>query len=196
MLADGECVSVDGTHLGHNLPDRTGNRSSARWNASSRQRQSDDRAGHPRLEAPSRSGTAGPLGCRAEPRPRGLRSAALEPLSQCAVRHAGAAACDHPGHSLTHLLTYLLKHSPTTLTHPLRLLHQSGLGAAACSKWPPWQYPSSAPALHPLRERPRRRLAYLSGSIPSRGEADPLGDEPQPQVLEPAASRVDSSTGL
>ena len=33
VLADGECVSVDGTHLGHNLPDRTGNRSSARWNA-------------------------------------------------------------------------------------------------------------------------------------------------------------------
>jgi len=26
VLADGECVSVDGTHLGHNLPDRTGNR--------------------------------------------------------------------------------------------------------------------------------------------------------------------------
>lgn len=26
MLPDGECVSVDGTHLGHNLPDRSGNR--------------------------------------------------------------------------------------------------------------------------------------------------------------------------
>jgi len=26
VLADGECVSVDGTHLGHNLPDGTGNR--------------------------------------------------------------------------------------------------------------------------------------------------------------------------
>jgi peptide methionine sulfoxide reductase MsrB len=26
MLQDGEMVSVDGTHLGHNLPDRTGNR--------------------------------------------------------------------------------------------------------------------------------------------------------------------------
>ena len=25
-LRDGECVSVDGTHLGHNLPDRLGNR--------------------------------------------------------------------------------------------------------------------------------------------------------------------------
>ena len=25
-LENGECVSVDGTHLGHNLPDRTGNR--------------------------------------------------------------------------------------------------------------------------------------------------------------------------
>eukprot|EP00933_Yihiella_yeosuensis_P032553 TRINITY_DN26173_c0_g1_i1.p1 TRINITY_DN26173_c0_g1~~TRINITY_DN26173_c0_g1_i1.p1 ORF type:complete len:285 (+),score=43.53 TRINITY_DN26173_c0_g1_i1:114-857(+) len=25
-LPDGECVSVDGTHLGHNLPDRSGNR--------------------------------------------------------------------------------------------------------------------------------------------------------------------------
>ena len=25
-LKNGECVSVDGTHLGHNLPDRTGNR--------------------------------------------------------------------------------------------------------------------------------------------------------------------------
>ena len=25
-LANGECVSVDGTHLGHNLPDRKGNR--------------------------------------------------------------------------------------------------------------------------------------------------------------------------
>eukprot|EP00466_Bigelowiella_natans_P010351 jgi/Bigna1/52859/estExt_Genewise1Plus.C_120119 len=25
-LRDGECVSVDGTHLGHNLPDRSGNR--------------------------------------------------------------------------------------------------------------------------------------------------------------------------
>jgi len=25
-LANGECVSVDGTHLGHNLPDRSGNR--------------------------------------------------------------------------------------------------------------------------------------------------------------------------
>lgn len=25
-LRDGECVSVDGTHLGHNLPDRNGNR--------------------------------------------------------------------------------------------------------------------------------------------------------------------------
>ena len=25
-LADGECVSVDGTHLGHNLPDSKGNR--------------------------------------------------------------------------------------------------------------------------------------------------------------------------
>merc|ERR1711865_1121535 len=26
VLPDGECVSVDGTHLGHNLPDRSGNR--------------------------------------------------------------------------------------------------------------------------------------------------------------------------
>lgn len=26
VLPDGECVSVDGTHLGHNLPDMTGNR--------------------------------------------------------------------------------------------------------------------------------------------------------------------------
>ena len=26
VLADGECVSVDGTHLGHNLPDGSGNR--------------------------------------------------------------------------------------------------------------------------------------------------------------------------
>jgi len=26
VLADGECVSVDGTHLGHNLPDGRGNR--------------------------------------------------------------------------------------------------------------------------------------------------------------------------
>jgi len=26
VLRDGECVSVDGTHLGHNLPDRKGNR--------------------------------------------------------------------------------------------------------------------------------------------------------------------------
>jgi hypothetical protein len=26
VLKDGECVSVDGTHLGHNLPDSTGNR--------------------------------------------------------------------------------------------------------------------------------------------------------------------------
>ena len=26
MLANGEAVSVDGTHLGHNLPDRAGNR--------------------------------------------------------------------------------------------------------------------------------------------------------------------------
>jgi peptide methionine sulfoxide reductase MsrB len=26
VLEDGECVSVDGTHLGHNLPDRHGNR--------------------------------------------------------------------------------------------------------------------------------------------------------------------------
>ena len=25
-LPDGECVSLDGTHLGHNLPDRSGNR--------------------------------------------------------------------------------------------------------------------------------------------------------------------------
>ena len=25
-LKDGECVSIDGTHLGHNLPDKTGNR--------------------------------------------------------------------------------------------------------------------------------------------------------------------------
>jgi len=25
-LEDGECVSLNGTHLGHNLPDRTGNR--------------------------------------------------------------------------------------------------------------------------------------------------------------------------
>ena len=25
-LPDGECVSVDGTHLGHNIPDREGNR--------------------------------------------------------------------------------------------------------------------------------------------------------------------------
>ena len=25
-LPDGECVSVDGTHLGHNLPDKNGNR--------------------------------------------------------------------------------------------------------------------------------------------------------------------------
>ena len=25
-LPNGECVSLDGTHLGHNLPDRTGNR--------------------------------------------------------------------------------------------------------------------------------------------------------------------------
>jgi len=25
-LANGECVSVDGSHLGHNLPDRSGNR--------------------------------------------------------------------------------------------------------------------------------------------------------------------------
>ena len=28
-LPDGECVSVDGTHLGHNLPDRSGNRCAA-----------------------------------------------------------------------------------------------------------------------------------------------------------------------
>jgi len=26
VLPDGECVSVDGTHLGHNIPDRRGNR--------------------------------------------------------------------------------------------------------------------------------------------------------------------------
>jgi peptide methionine sulfoxide reductase MsrB len=26
VLEDGESVSVDGTHLGHNLPDRSGNR--------------------------------------------------------------------------------------------------------------------------------------------------------------------------
>jgi hypothetical protein len=26
VLENGEAVSVDGTHLGHNLPDRTGNR--------------------------------------------------------------------------------------------------------------------------------------------------------------------------
>lgn len=26
VLPDGECVSVDGTHLGHNIPDRKGNR--------------------------------------------------------------------------------------------------------------------------------------------------------------------------
>ena len=26
ILPDGECVSVDGTHLGHNLPDKSGNR--------------------------------------------------------------------------------------------------------------------------------------------------------------------------
>jgi peptide methionine sulfoxide reductase MsrB len=26
VLPNGECISVDGTHLGHNLPDRTGNR--------------------------------------------------------------------------------------------------------------------------------------------------------------------------
>ena len=26
VLPDGECVSVDGTHLGHNIPDRSGNR--------------------------------------------------------------------------------------------------------------------------------------------------------------------------
>ena len=26
VLPDGECVSVDGTHLGHNLPDAKGNR--------------------------------------------------------------------------------------------------------------------------------------------------------------------------
>ena len=26
VLPNGECVSVDGTHLGHNLPDRSGNR--------------------------------------------------------------------------------------------------------------------------------------------------------------------------
>ena len=26
ILSDGEAVSVDGTHLGHNLPDRSGNR--------------------------------------------------------------------------------------------------------------------------------------------------------------------------
>ena len=25
-LPDGECVSVDGTHLGHNIPDKSGNR--------------------------------------------------------------------------------------------------------------------------------------------------------------------------
>ena len=26
VLADGEAVSLNGTHLGHNLPDRSGNR--------------------------------------------------------------------------------------------------------------------------------------------------------------------------
>jgi peptide methionine sulfoxide reductase MsrB len=26
VLPDGECVSIDGTHLGHNIPDHTGNR--------------------------------------------------------------------------------------------------------------------------------------------------------------------------
>ena len=26
ILPDGECVSVDGTHLGHNIPDKNGNR--------------------------------------------------------------------------------------------------------------------------------------------------------------------------
>ena len=90
VLPDGECVSVDGTHLGHNLPDRSGNRSSARSNASSRLRQSDGRAtAEPAAygsRRPSRSGTAGPMGCscRAEPRPRVPRTAALEPLRAAA----------------------------------------------------------------------------------------------------------------
>ena len=96
VLPDGECVSVDGTHLGHNLPDRSGNRSSARSNASSRLRQSDRRAtAEPAAygsRRPSRSGTAGPTGCRAEPRPRVPRTAALEPL-----RGAAQSTVNAPG---------------------------------------------------------------------------------------------------
>ena len=31
VLLDGETVSVDGTHLGHNLPDRSGSRYCINW---------------------------------------------------------------------------------------------------------------------------------------------------------------------
>jgi hypothetical protein len=58
VLPNGECMSVDGTHLGHNLPDRSGNRASAHTveRVVPAQRQSEGSPGRPpRLEAPSRS---------------------------------------------------------------------------------------------------------------------------------------------
>ena len=151
MLPDGECVSVDGTHLGHNLPDRSGNRSSARSNASSRLRQGDGRAtAEPAAYGsrhPSRSGTAGPMGCscRAEPRPRVPRTAALEPL-RGAARRAGVAAWDHPGHPLTCVCIYL----------PTHLLSQ-----ATASTWSPCRRmievaPLAVPELGPCTSQEAR----------------------------------------
>ena len=149
VLPDGECVSVDGTHLGHNLPDRSGNRSSARSNASSRLRQSDRRAtAEPAAygsRRPSRSGTAGPTGCRAEPRPRVPHTAALEPL-RGAARRAGVAAWDHPGHPLTYVFIYLP-------THPL--------SQATASTWSPWRSmleraPLAVPELGPCTSQEAR----------------------------------------
>ena len=115
-------------------------------------------AAHGSRHPPARA-RQGTQGCRAEPPPLGPRTAALARL-RSAARRAGVAACEQPGHSLTYLLTYL------PLTHSLRLLHQSGLRAAARSKWPLGS--ARARPLHPLRKRLRKRVASLSGSTPQR----------------------------
>ena len=153
VLPDGECVSVDGTHLGHNLPDRSGNRSSARSNASSRLRQSDGRAGRLRLEAPLPLGHGRPDGLLLQGRAAAACAPHCSPGASPRRRPTRWCRCVGPPRPPTYLRVYLLAHPltlsgycinlvsvpPHDLSGPLgsaraRPLHLSG--SALGSAWP------------------------------------------------------------
>ena len=110
MLPNGECVSVDGTHLGHNLPDRSAATAPqhTRSNASSRH-SGRARAVPPRLEAPSRSRKRPPsnvlsVGLLQQSRGRS-DPAYCSPGASPPDALYSAAACDHtPAHLLVDLV--------------------------------------------------------------------------------------------